>query len=280
MMNVGIPTVTFSILYFCYSELIICAKIIIKGDELSGILKPIKDVVQGAPFYHMWYLYMLIGVYLSIPIIIKLKNDIGERKFRKLAYIFLFVSTISGWTTVFSVNWSTTQAVCYLGYLLMGYEIRHHYGVNKNNVYGIFFIVLGVVTEILLTVIQYDHSMRGLSEADEKYSVVGNFNPLVVLASVLIFLGVTKMRIRYSFVKLSAMTFNIYLIHAGVWSLLSMSILKKIVFKVNCTVVIPMAIIVVFIISYFISIVYDKIWAMFDRRFDISSGICKFMKLG
>lgn len=122
--SVGIPTVIFSVLYFLYSILEKTALIFIKDMETTLLLDPVKDLIKGEPFYHMWYLYMLIGVYILIPIIIRLKNDIGEKRFAVVSYAFLILATLSMFTSGHKLNWDLGMSFCYCGYLMAGYTIR------------------------------------------------------------------------------------------------------------------------------------------------------------
>ena len=122
------------------------------------------------------------------------------------------------------------------------------------------------------------HSLKGLAEADEKYSLIGNFSPLVVIVSLLIFAGFSKLNINCCFDKLSSQTFNIYLIHAGVNSILSI-VVRKIGVKGDARIIIPIGIVAVFIVSYLLSVIYTKLWRRLERRFSVSERICKVIKL-
>jgi len=278
MKSVGVQIVIFSILYFLYSEVLVCVKIVMRGEELSELVSPIRSVINGAPFYHMWYMYTLLGIYLLIPVILNVKKSIGEEAFSGISVVILLVASISGWTSSFKLHWSIAKVICYVGYVIMGYQLRRCYKNRKNNRRGVLLIILGIVAEFILTYIQYGHSLIGLAEADEKYSIVSNFNPLVVIASVLIFMGFSQIRINYNFEKISSQTFNIYLFHAGVWSLLS-QIVRGIGVEGDARIIIPTSIVLVFFISALISIIYTKLWNKIESQYSISEWLCKVLKL-
>ena len=187
--NIGIPTIIFSLLYVIFSECTVLVRIKVKGDNFSEILSPIKQLIKGSPYPHMWYMYTLLTVYLFIPVIIRIMNDIKEQTFKNLCVLSLIITTISGWTSSFELNWSVSKAICYLGYIMIGYHIRNFFSKRKSNLKALICILLGFTVEILLTYVQYNHSIRGISEIDEKYSLIENFNPLIVISAVLIFMG-------------------------------------------------------------------------------------------
>lgn len=74
--NIGIPTIIFSIAYLFYKEKEMIIKVVRFDEEVGVILLPIKDLLYGSPYYHMWYLYTLMGVYLLIPVIIYMKKKL------------------------------------------------------------------------------------------------------------------------------------------------------------------------------------------------------------
>lgn len=129
---------------------------------------------------------MLIGVYLLVPVVIRYRNSVKEDTFFRVTWIFLVAACFSMWTSTHWLNWDIGMSFCYLGYLMAGYQLRKWTKKRKNNKWGIFFIILGIILELLICCIQYAHSIRGIAESAELYSVVGPQNPIVVTASVLI----------------------------------------------------------------------------------------------
>lgn len=272
MKNVGIHTLLFSVLYFLFSESISCAKIVLRGDELTELLLPINDLVKGEPYYHMWYLYMILGIYLLIPMIIDFKKRVGEETFKKISLFLLPVATISGWTSEFVLHWSMAKVICYVGYLLIGYQIKILCEHNTNNKRGMMLILLGLIIECILTYIQYKCVLVGFVEENGKYSIVGNFNPLVVIASILIFVGFSHIKIHYDLDKVSSCTFYIYLFHAGVWSILA-KIIKESGIERDARIIIPVSLLVVWGISHLLAIVYKRLWKKIEKRYSVSEKV-------
>lgn len=65
--SVGIPTIIFSIFYLVYRITKAVLVLIVKNKDISTIIEPIVEFLKGEPCYHMWYLYMMIGVYCMVP---------------------------------------------------------------------------------------------------------------------------------------------------------------------------------------------------------------------
>lgn len=53
--------------------------------ELPAAGEVVVELLRGTPYYHLWFLYMMLGMYLALPLVGRLVN--GED--RRLAYYFL-----------------------------------------------------------------------------------------------------------------------------------------------------------------------------------------------
>ena len=99
-----------------------------------------------------------------------------------------------------------------------------------------------------------------------KYSIVGNFNPLVVVASLLFFSGFSSLNIDINLTKLSAKTLYIYLFHAGVLDLVS-RVIRRIGIEGDCRIIIPITILFVFTIAHILSAIYINLWKKMEQKF-------------
>ncbi|MBQ0011089.1 MAG: acyltransferase family protein [Clostridiales bacterium] len=279
LVNIGIPTFIFSILYFLYRIAVVSARIFLNGESYRAYVDPVKSLIKGSPYYHMWYLYTLIGVYLFIPVLLRIKEDIGEKTFAIFSWIVFCVSMASGFTSSFLLNWSISKVVCYIGYVLIGYQITRMTH-KKGNFKGILCIVFAMLALLFLSYIQYNHTIDLIAEKDEKYSLNGNFSPIVIIASLLIFVGFSFLRMNSKrLVRLSNDTFLIYLFHAGVWNIISNVWFKVNGGKSNPVYTIPLGIIIVFFVSWGLGFIYSKLWEALDKKRGINVKFCKIFKL-
>ena len=138
--KIVILTILFSVLFFSFRIINDICMIIANGIPTSIILKSIKELVKGKPYYHLWYLYMIIEVYLLTPIVIRFKNSISTNSFRLVSWIFLILCFFSSWTGSHMLNWDVGFAFEYLGYYIIGYELKEHFCKKTNNLKGLIFI--------------------------------------------------------------------------------------------------------------------------------------------
>ena len=259
--NIGIPLLIFTFLYFFYSVFKYAIKIFLYQAPLVGLIEPVKNLIKGWPFYHMWYLYMLVGVYLLVPIFIRLKDDIGDKKFAIFSYVFLFFASLSVFTSTHKMYWDIGNAFCYSSYLLVGYCIKRKISsisFKHPNGVGLFKIVLGGLLLMLTAFLKMLQKYKGIFLG---YKVFSPFCPIVVIGSLLIFSGFSSLRMKRDFSKVSSYTFLIYLVHAGIWDILLF------IFKRNSVVpsfyYIPFWTFIVFVLSLFFSYFITcgvKIW--------------------
>lgn len=252
--RIGIPTLVFSCAYFLWSMLSAVEKVYLGTEGINALIEPIKAWITGVPFYHMWYLYMMIGVYLLAPIVIKIKRDIGEKYFERVTWIFLIVAMLSLYTSWSKLKWDIGDSFCYLSYFMTGYVLRRR--VRKSNIKGILLILSGIGIEVLISVVRcYINMISG----NQTEAWVLPYNPLIVVASVLIFAGFSALKIEHNFGGLAQNMFYVFLFHAGVWSVMEGFLEEYKGLEMAVTVMIPLLIVSVLFVSLGLAYVYRHI---------------------
>lgn len=250
--SIGVPTLVFSCAYFLYSMLSTVGKVYEGTGGINALIEPIKAWIMGVPFYHMWYLYMMIGVYLLAPIVIKIKRDIREKYFERVTWIFLIVAMLSLYTSWSKLKWDIGDSFCYLSYFMAGDVLRRK--IQKSNIKGILLILSGIGLEFLISVVRCYINMTSGNQTE---TWVVPYNPLIVVASVLIFAGFSALKIEHNFGGLAQNMFYVFLFHAGVWSVME-GFLEE--YKGLGTVVtVPLLIVSVFFVSLGLAYVYRHI---------------------
>lgn len=275
--KIGVPTIIFSALYILY-RLPGC----FLGED-RGIGTLLADIIKGSPMYHMWYLYMLIGVYMMAPIVLRFKESISANTFYKFSFVFLIWASISRWTDGdVSLNWNLGQSFEYLGYFAAGYSIRKLIK-EKNNFKAICLILSGILVEICVAGFEYKVMTYGIAERELKYRIVSWYCPLIVLISLLTFAGFTSLEVKKEFGRAAETMFFIYLIHAGVWDFISkmFSIVggQNALTDLDCIVWIPLFIIIVFVISCLLSKIYIWLWNKLDKGDRITNYLVRLVGL-
>jgi len=89
--------------------------------NFSWILQQLKG---GSSSYHLWYVYMLFGIYLTIPLIAKLASSI--RKIYLVLFLIawiLFIILSASRTSVSNFEWNLWYYFGYVGYVVFGYYL-------------------------------------------------------------------------------------------------------------------------------------------------------------
>ena len=277
--NILIPTIVFSVAYFLYSFLKHLIRLKVGIGTTSDVLKTITDLFRGAPFYHLWYMYMLIGIYLLIPFIVRFRILVGEKSFCKFAMIFLLFAGMSEWTSEHTVNWDVGMAFCCSGYVMAGYVVKKHFNQKKSNIRGVCFLILSLIllsgTGILKMIV--DKQLFRLPLSDFDY--IDTMSPLIIISSVLMFSAFSCFDISKNFSKLSSLTLYIYLFHAVIVDLTTTVLRKVFANDTNHIITAILIILFVFTVSATLSLAYKRLWKVFDKKCLVSEKLCKFLRL-
>ena len=210
ILNVVLLFVSWSFIYMIWTT----TKSILEGNSV-GFGSIIKELISGG--FHMWYLIMIIGLYLIIPI---LKLFVKKENSGKIAYIILvsllftffpvLLTCLSEFSRVFNLAYGQLARFEYgfIGvfatYFITGWYVNHIGVKYKKIVY--LLAVISVLFIIVLVQLTGNHS--------EVYS---NSNILVYLYSLGIFTfinDICRNKVSPGIVKqLSNLTFGVYIIH-------------------------------------------------------------------
>ncbi|WP_243384737.1 acyltransferase [Geothrix alkalitolerans] len=188
-----------------------------------GFKYAIMSIIKGMPYYHLWYVYMLLGLYAAAPFICIFVSNIEQRILNKLTFGILAVSAIE---SVRMANYFTflPSFIPFTGYFLAGYNIYNNR--MKYNSYLLIIIIIAcgfaisTGTGILLP-------RLGSRSWEIMYSYQ---NPFVILMSLCVFiliLGSTRSSRIITGVTnhIAPVSLGIYLIHPlWLWGLSKMGI--------------------------------------------------------
>lgn len=252
-----IPTIVWSILYFFYNML--KTVIAYKGGENINLLKPLIDLLNGKPMNHLWYMYMIIGLYMITPLVIRIREEIESKTFFLLGVVFILAGMVISLTCeLFWILWFTE----YIGYFILGYSLKKRYENSKKSYYSnIFIILFGISGIFIITEI-----LTNLGYTDNRH-FYGNLSILNIIISINIYILFIKLRkVKVNVNKLAVNSFNIYLVHQGLIDVLAIIQAKITLTKFNPTWYIPIMTIIVFILSYIFSIIINKYISIFRNK--------------
>jgi surface polysaccharide O-acyltransferase-like enzyme len=178
--------------------------------NIEQIGMAILNVFQGKLWDHMWYLYMIIGLYILLPLF-KIFVDYTSKK--NLEYIliilFVFTSVIPTLKNIFPYEFGVYIPInsVFVLYLLLGHYV-HQYNLCINNKLLFLISLLYLLYMILISL------NNNFISGDSIIGLNGNISPLVVIITLCIFCfirqNVSSNKI-YDFI--SPLIFGMYLIH-------------------------------------------------------------------
>ena len=202
ILRVFVPFVLWSAVYIVYGHFRY-------GEGITPTEIAIR-LLLGPVYYHLWFIYMLLGLYLSVPVF---------RAFVKNASPSLMAYAISIWAG--GVTLATMQPIWrqqiyfrlplagYIGYFLLGYLLNSTYDRRPVK------YVIGLLGAYAATVIgSYYLIADGVPQKDNFFQI--DTFPTIMLMSVCVFMLFKASDIkRNRFVEfLSGLVFGVYFIHA------------------------------------------------------------------
>ncbi len=265
--RIGIPTLVFIALYLIF-DLMKEVVSFSKNHVASEFLQPVITMLCGDN--HLWYLYSMAGVYVLAPIIIRVKRDIGEKKFAIATGIFLVLASIGYETSSHWLMWDIGFQFRFVGYFMAGYVIRRILRGRKNNIAGSALILAGGGIECLIAYIRACQEAAGINADALPYKIVSPLCPWIVVSALCVFVGFTLLNCKVNCARLAKHTFMIYLVHAGIWDILFQIVKAMFGTQGDSRILIPISVATVFGLSLAFSVclhfVRDKLLRRNIRR--------------
>ncbi len=246
-----IPLIFWSYVYLLYR------KYYVGESELS--LSPLM-LLNGPVYYHLWFLYSIIAVYLFIPMLRYYAiNATNHVKLLILAFWFFSQSiqpfaAIIGWNLYTGIDLGFVSR--FFGFVLLGeYLVSNRYMLKKQALLVVFFI------STLLTIILTYKISQQTGVANEAWFQY--HSPLVITAAIALFLLCMNARVKLPAIlePVSTYSFGIYFVHIIVMQQISVRfIFKPEYFNSALNIIlIPLAFCVSMAISTLICITFSKI---------------------
>ncbi len=241
------------IVYQWYQEIIY-----FNGGALANITQVLHQLKTGTS-YHLWYIYLLIGLYLVIPILNKFVRHATEQEllyFLMIWFITIIIST--PYLTSFDTAVELKYFSGYIGYLVLGY-----YLANKQfNFPGMAFIAALVFLcfAIIIAIGTYYLKVKTNELSTYFYEPVG---PFVVALSAGAFLIAKHIKVKIPtkldliFTNTGKYTLGIYFCHALVLNVLEINGITYAVF--NPWLSIPLVALLCFLLSWLLVYVMSKL---------------------
>lgn len=195
------------------------------GFEGLGWKDVFREMVYGR--YHLWFLPMLIGIYMLLPILRTWVQNASKKNLQYFLVLFfvlkIIVQTVRevfpSYMLSYVLDLTEVELACgYVGYFVLGYYIAH---IRIPLKYHKAVYLSAIPAAVLNVVLGYGFSLRAGAPVGGIYDSFGLFTFCMVCALFLFFtqkmgnrkysLGMTRLT-----EKISAGTMGIYMMHIGV----------------------------------------------------------------
>lgn len=237
------PLVFWSIFYILFQ---------IATNDAYGVKYAAKSILLGTPYYHLWYLYMIIGLSFLTPYLHKLVTVLSRDALRLLILVGLMVVGIEFMSLESRHLTFLPESISYVPYFLAGYYLLNYTAAVKVGQLPLLIFFCGLLIALLTGGL-----ISRLGEKSWLY-MYSYFNPLVIIMSISVFKYLVHKPLSLGVFRfLASISLGIYALHPfWIWVILRFQIMDL---KFHSLIGIPIESIVVFGLSALSAVVVAKI---------------------
>lgn len=207
----GLANLLFQCFFFLFGSYIILL--------LLGLISfSIKDVASCLMLNSsMWFVKAYLGLYIISPVLNIFIKHSSQKQFKNILLSFFIFQSLYGWlfpgVITFSGGYST---ISFIGLYLLARYVRLYpmkmFEMNKKSDLCVYLI-----TSLLISIISFTPLYLNISYAQYIASIQYYYcSPIVVLASLYLFLFFVKLKLDNSFINwIAASSFSVFLLHAN-----------------------------------------------------------------
>lgn len=189
----------------------------------------VMKIYTGDIYYHYWFIYTILGLYLVTPIIRLFTLNASRRDIEYLLLVWLLGTAVD--MTIYKIfkihlGINLQYVGGFLGYFILGYYL-YKYEISKTVRNTLYLLSV----PIFLAAVFSTYQLTKIDNGNIDLFFYDYFNPITVLFSIVIFLLFKNSKIssENKIIKLiSNASFGIYLIHPIIIELLDSNKFKKV----------------------------------------------------
>ncbi len=139
--KIFLPFAFWSFIYL----ILLLYKHVMYGNEM-GTLNILQIFYRGSS-YHLWYIYMLLGVYIILPLISKKTQTLNDKNIIYLLLVWLLILGLN-YIPDFRLKPAVHVFIGYVGYTILGYYLSKK---NIHSAIGIVLFLIGILITALGT---------------------------------------------------------------------------------------------------------------------------------
>ncbi len=237
--------------------------------DMSLVKSFIKNLYAGNVHIHLWYLYMLVGLYLITPIVKPYVNNVKKEALVYFIAIWFITNGIIVFLekfTIYNIGLNLSFFHWSLGYYILGFFLEKYNPSTKQRKIAYILGILGLIGTTYGTYLLTENNGGELVE--HLYSYLAPNVMFMSLAIYLLFKStnwnktIDNMPIINSLItSFNKTSFGIYLIHLLVLDIISSGELGIIInaYSFNPIIGIPLVGVITFLISHFVVLILQRI---------------------
>lgn len=236
-----------------------------------SLLEIVGNIISGA--VHLWFLPMIIGLYMCIPLIKPLtKNDNLIKYFLVLSFVFCFIKTQSELVATYLLNGSIATLFQNINTIFYNFHLDFVFGFSSYFILGFYLnktdmtkkhrmiiYILGVIG-FMLTILLNLAAAKNAGKSLESFFSATSINVLLMSIAVFVWFKYNAKgndKLNKIIIKLSKYSFGAFLVHIFILKVLHSFGIQSTSFHPVLSV--PAITLLTTIVSYLISSVLNKI---------------------
>jgi len=250
-----------------YQSFNVVKRIVLENcDAFSVVVDALKEFILGPAWFHLWFLYMIVGLYMFVPLFRIFTQNAKEEHFRYLFILFFLFGSLYPFMQdmllyldgSLRLYFSLKEFLGYSCYFILGYYLSV-YNLSKK-LKSIIYVI--AVFSVILQII--GATIIGSNYGTDSKILHSYFTPNVVCQAIAVFVFVKEIcsklvfsdRIMSSICLLGKYSFGMYLVHDffnGLFYRIGFSVTSF------CPILaVPLRTMVTFILSFLVVFVLDK----------------------
>ena len=193
------------------------------ADTNSAIMDALKEYLLGPTWYHLWFLYMIIGLYVFVPLIRIFTQNAKEKHYH---YLFILFITLGSMLPLlqeslflidksFKIGFMFKELLGYSCYFILGYYLSSFSISSKIRLVTYLIAGIAILFQIIGT------SLLSIEHGQAITILYTDFTPCSIFQSIAIFLFIkecgTRINVSDRSLKIIGMlgkySFGMYLVH-------------------------------------------------------------------
>lgn len=196
---------------FIYSLVYVFQNDFVWTFNTSIFMQGLKSILKGPVYYHLWFVYTLVGLYIAAPFLKVMMKNLSDKMLMNLIITLIVIRSIAIYVPLLGFNIGISNFIFseWSIYFLMGYALARNHSLKVNRIVHLLGFLSFIITILILRF------------APKAAINIYDLSPTMMLMAASIFLlfqnnqSFFNKKYGYRVIAfLSAYSYSIYLIHA------------------------------------------------------------------